>query len=790
MGELNKNESLTAEELKFNQDLFNTIKEECKKLGFNKCNEKTVKDGEDAGKELAVAYECEKDGFRHLIDYTTEWSDGNLTYRVFKDNKRVNEVRWSWTYSIEEIKKAFKDIARTFNSFNESFASLNAKLEAHLNEALSNWEETYLPGTVNAIRLIAPVKFEGIDQQVVAYIFKNKEQFSHKFGYELTIENGGGSSIISNGDSDFANEAVDLCLNAIKEFDKENDTNIIYDVRPLEPSAEDIKYLDGEELKEDANLKPSISYDDREGKYVCFATENGGAVKYTDTKEEAEQFLIDKYGVKKEDIELIESFEDKTVNFMNKTIHYGNAHWLNDEDEVFVTDFGDGELTDADGDKYFIHVEHYPKDADFVIEVWYDDHNMPIDESPIKDEVSKADIEALKAVVYDELNGKNIDESINEEEKTYYLYAGYYELYLTDHKLTPPYMYQAENTDLNQLINDNISEIDDEGEWTNPDAAFSTDSATICFDKNIIDELNKTDLFGGEIDMYHDALSDAEFNGEDKDKVKEDYHIYDLSKYYADKNESMNEVEKKTAEENNAQRQLNSLKADLKANDTQDPKDKEEADKLANKATKSNKQLKSWKKAKYGESVDNFEKYAPNKDALKKCIKEGDIDGIKKIINDQKTRFNWSFGLDKKKQTIADLDIIYKAIEDASTKEIDYDEEENLKGELEKVEKYMNDILNKDFTKEDKSTKAKYLGIRKGKKKKPAVKESAEEVVARFDEGKHEIVKCSNGYYNRYNIKDGKARFTTKCVESLPTALGALKKRFPKAEEVKEKEEK
>ena len=57
-------------------------------------------------------------------------------------------------------------------------------------------------------------------------------------------------------------------------------------------------------------------------------------------------------------------------------------------------------------------------------------------------------------------------------------------------------------------------------------------------------------------------------------------------------------------------------------------------------------------------------------------------------------------------------------------------------------------------------------------------------VVAKFDNGRHEICKCAEGYYNRYEIKEGKARFTTKCVESLPTALGALKKRYPNAEEV------
>lgn len=71
-------------------------------------------------------------------------------------------------------------------------------------------------------------------------------------------------------------------------------------------------------------------------------------------------------------------------------------------------------------------------------------------------------------------------------------------------------------------------------------------------------------------------------------------------------------------------------------------------------------------------------------------------------------------------------------------------------------------------------------------KKTKRTKKIVEEVVAKFDEGKHEIVKCDKGYFNRYNIKDGKAGFTTQCVEALPTALGALKKRFPNAEEVKE----
>ena len=569
-----------------------------------------------------------------------------------KSEKEIAELNAKYDGEIEQLakEKAVAD-AKLANNKKlmanrkvESFASLNAKLESHLNEEVSNWErDVYLPGTVKGIKLVMPIKYpftfedgtvEDIDHQLVAYIYENKPQFSHKFGYELVLENGGDSEQVSTGDSDYLDEIIDLCVTAIKEFDKEHDTYIIYDVRPLEPSAEDIKYLNGEKLKEDANLKPSIAYDDREGKYVCFATENGGAVKYTDTKEDAEQFLIDKYGIKKEDIKLIESKNDEL-----KTAFTGDI------------------LSLKDGSTCTVLSTEYSKDRDvkrFKVRL----------EDGTEKYISRSEVSGLIKDHFEDyfVNESVESKTVNEEEKTYYLYAGYYELYLTDHKLTPPYMYQAENTDLNQLINDNISEIDDEGEWTNPDAAFSTDSATICFDKNIIDELNKTDLFGGEIDMYYDALSDAEFNGEDEDKVKEDYHIYDLSKYYADKNESLNEISLESAKAVNDKRQFNSLKADLKANMTNSEDDREEANKLADKSTKSNKLLQRWKKAK-------------------------------------------------------------------------------------------------------------------------GIEESAQVIVATFDEGLHEIVKCDKGYFNRYNIKDGKARFTTKCVESLPTAVGALKRRFPNASE-------
>lgn len=163
---------------------------------------------------------------------------------------------------------------------------------------------------------------------------------------------------------------------------------------------------------------------------------------------------------------------------------------------------------------------------------------------------------------------------------------------------------------------------------------------------------------------------------DDDEHDLEYYHIYDLSKYYADKNESMNEVKPEDVEEVKVQRQLNSLKAALKANATGDEEDIKKAVDAADKADKNIKLTKKWKKAK---------------------------------------------------------------------------------------------------------------GIVENKKPKKTSKKSLTEstVVASYDNGKHEIVKCDKGYFNKYNITEGKARFTTKCVKNLPTAIGALKKRFPEAEEDK-----
>lgn len=111
----------------------------------------------------------------------------------------------------------------------------------------------------------------------------------------------------------------------------------------------------------------------------------------------------------------------------------------------------------------------------------------------------------------------------------------------------------------------------------------------------------------------------------------------------------------------------------------------------------------------------------------------------------------------------------------------------NQTGDAEDVKKAdeLADKADKNIELTKKWRKAK--GLEESKANKKSSKKSLTEstVVVSYDNGKHEIVKCDKGYFNKYNITEGKARFTTKCVKTLPTAIGALKKRFPDAEEDK-----
>ena len=130
------------------------------------------------------------------------------------------------------------------------------KSEAKINESVSNWKQ-YESGLVQAgkyIQLVTPIDIEGADLDLVALIFQNKKGAEFKFGYELSVDSGADTTLLSEGSSDYLPEIIDLCLAAIKEFDEKNNTNIIYDVKPLEPSQDDVNFLKSENESIEAKI--------------------------------------------------------------------------------------------------------------------------------------------------------------------------------------------------------------------------------------------------------------------------------------------------------------------------------------------------------------------------------------------------------------------------------------------------------------------------------------------------------------------------------------------------------
>ena len=121
--------------------------------------------------------------------------------------------------------------------FNESKISESAE---------SNWEhfESGLALADQYIQLTMPIDIDGMDLDLVAWIFRNKENAESKYGFELFVDAGADSTIIEDGNYNTVSEVIADCLSAIKEFDERNNTDIIYDVKPLEPNEADIAFLE------------------------------------------------------------------------------------------------------------------------------------------------------------------------------------------------------------------------------------------------------------------------------------------------------------------------------------------------------------------------------------------------------------------------------------------------------------------------------------------------------------------------------------------------------------------
>ena len=170
-------------------------------------------------------------------------------------------------------------------------------------------------------------------------------------------------------------------------------------------------------------------------------------------------------------------------------------------------------------------------------------------------------------------------------------------------------------------------------------------------------------------------------------------------------------------------------------------------------------------------------------------------EGIENKIEELSNKANSESQISSLLKTLKSLeDILNKSNVTESMNEISYElaDDVNTKRQMDAVKKtieYKKTGSEEDrkIAKEAKDLAKKNNELFKKWKKSKGIKESKDKkiVVASFDNGKHQIIKCKEGYYNRYNIKEGKARIVTGKVNNLPTAIGALKKRFPESEQDK-----
>lgn len=81
-----------------------------------------------------------------------------------------------------------------------------------------------------------------------------------------------------------------------------------------------------------------------------------------------------------------------------------NPYW--NDDTSFALDIGDGELTDKDGENYFIHCEYNYDDGmwDYIFEIWFENDNCSIYDIPKneRDEyLTETEMEELRAIIFD-----------------------------------------------------------------------------------------------------------------------------------------------------------------------------------------------------------------------------------------------------------------------------------------------------------------------------------------------------------------------------------------------------
>lgn len=84
-----------------------------------------------------------------------------------------------------------------------------------------------------------------------------------------------------------------------------------------------------------------------------------------------------------------------------------NPYW--NDDTSFALDIGDGQLTDKDGEDYFIHCEYNCDDGVWhhIFEIWFENDNCSIYDIPERERneyLTEAEMEELKTIVLNLFN--------------------------------------------------------------------------------------------------------------------------------------------------------------------------------------------------------------------------------------------------------------------------------------------------------------------------------------------------------------------------------------------------
>ena len=214
-------------------------------------------------KEALKPFRLTRSDVKHLMSIGYEKSDIAQIQRAansFKTTYEIDGKRVTRDEAIEKLgrEKFLNGLSRSAFHWSSSQASddgievgfdSSKFFESKINEEISNWEQ-HQQGLAMAnkyIKLIIPIFVpDELDLELVAYIFQNKSKNKGIYGFELVAYSGSDSTLIEEGDSNSIDEIIELCINAIKVFDENNNTNIIYDVKPLEPSQNDINFLKSE----------------------------------------------------------------------------------------------------------------------------------------------------------------------------------------------------------------------------------------------------------------------------------------------------------------------------------------------------------------------------------------------------------------------------------------------------------------------------------------------------------------------------------------------------------------